>query len=241
MVETVCVLVSQKDRLLPVDIESRIQQRFLFSKRQRNSLLKDIALLCSMFLSVVLLGALITDKPSLQQCIKSTSAYSPLLDRYHVDLSPRLSTNSSLEPGATPSIYRQPPSPEVDAAWSRVTSTHLFPLRRDEVIKMGKDPDFVALMPEEFGFGEGLHAGFMDVFHKIHCLDVLRREAHRQGFLSDYYGASTKSPLGQAHVDHCIYILLDRLMCKPNMQIIPYIWLENHPTPTPDFINTEVC
>ncbi|KAL0933505.1 uncharacterized protein CTRU02_212468 [Colletotrichum truncatum] len=163
----------------------------------------------------------------------------PLYERYSVNISPRLSINSSLEPGLTPSIYRQAPSPEVDAAWSRVTSTHLFPMRKEEVVKMGKDPNYVALMPEEFGFGEDLHAGFMDVFHKIHCLDVLRREAH--SVCSDYYGASSKSPLGQAHLDHCIYILLDGLMCKPNMQIIPYIWLEGHPTPTPDFINTDVC
>lgn len=44
---------------------------------------------------------------------------------------------------------------------------------------MGKDPEYTPLMPEEFGFGQDMHAGFMDVFHKIHCLDVLRREAHR--------------------------------------------------------------
>ncbi|KAF6829901.1 hypothetical protein CMUS01_07963 [Colletotrichum musicola] len=206
------------------------------SRQHCHLLAREILLLFSVFTNFILLSALIVKRPDVQRCVEMTSAYSPLHGRYPVTLSPRLSVNSSLEPGLTPSIYRQAPSPEVDAAWGRVTSTHLFPLRKDEVMKMGKDPDYVALMPEEFGFGEDMHAGFMDVFHKIHCLDVLRREAH-----SDYYGASSKSPLGQAHVDHCIYILLEGLMCRPNMQIIPYIWLEGHPTPTPDFVNTDMC
>lgn len=128
-----------------------------------------------------------------------------------------MSENATLPLESLHSKYRGSPSPEVDAAWEHITTTHLFPLSREEVIKMGKDPDYTVLMPEEFGFGAGMHAGFMDVFHNIHCLDFLRREAY-----SDYYGASAKSPLGKQHLDHCVEILLEDFLCRPNMEVITY-------------------
>lgn len=151
-------------------------------------------------------------------------------------MSEYMTVNSTLPLDTVHSKYRGPPSPEVDAAWEHITTTHMFPLSRQEVIQMGKDPDFTALMPEEFGFGSGLHAGFMDVFHNIHCLDYLRREAY-----SEYYSASAKSPLGKQHLDHCIQILLEDLTCRPNMQIITYRWMDDHPMPVPDFVQKEKC
>ncbi|KAA8626287.1 repeatdomain containing protein [Pyrenophora tritici-repentis] len=91
--------------------------------------------------------------------------------------------------GPNASEFRGKPSPEVDAAWDRVTQTYLYPMTKEEVIKMGNDPEYAVLMPEEMGFGKGHYAGFADVEHKIHCLDVLRKEIY-----SDYYGEK-KSPL----------------------------------------------
>lgn len=147
-----------------------------------------------------------------------------------------MAVNATLPLEAVHSKFRGPPGPELDKAWEDIARTHLFPLSREELIRMGKDPDYTVLMPEEFGFGAGHHAGFMDVFHNIHCLDFLRREVY-----SDYYGESSKSPLGRQHLDHCIEILLEELMCRPNMGVITYRWMDGHPMPVPDFVQKQKC
>lgn len=147
----------------------------------------------------------------------------------------RKAIHATLGLGPNTSEFRGKPSPEVDAAWDRVTQTYLYPMTKQDVLKMGNDPEYAVLMPEAMGFGEGHYAGFMDVEHKIHCLDVLRKDIY-----SDYYGKND-SPLWTNHVDHCIYILLEGLMCHPNLQVIPYVWMEGHPAPVPDFIQNERC
>ncbi|EDU41056.1 conserved hypothetical protein [Pyrenophora tritici-repentis Pt-1C-BFP] len=113
----------------------------------------------------------------------------PLHDRFKITMAEHKAIYATLGLGPNASEFRGKPSPEVDAAWDRVTQTYLYPMTKEEVIKMGNDPEYAVLMPEEMGFGKGHYAGFADVEHKIHCLDVLRKEIY-----SDYYGEK-KSPL----------------------------------------------
>jgi hypothetical protein len=51
------------------------------------------------------------------------------------------------------SIFRQPPSPAVDAAWNNLSNMNSIWISSSEILKMGKDPQTVAHFPEEFGLG----------------------------------------------------------------------------------------
>lgn len=58
----------------------------------------------------------------------------------------------------------------------------------------------------------------LDVFHEIHCLDMLRREIH----FDHYYSKKGWKNPGDApadhriHISHCIYALLQSLTCSAN-------------------------
>ena len=50
-----------------------------------------------------------------------------------------------------PSIFRQLPSKDVDAAWESIhQKARNFLITADEVRRLGKDPDFTVMAPEEW-------------------------------------------------------------------------------------------
>lgn len=249
---------AQAQYLLPKDTRWSHKGRSTERKTQSWPIQQGL-LLVSGFLNIWLFLNFVVDD-GLQECIRKTNAYckpdhsrdrkekstsgaisvsltarkAPLYDRIQISMSEGMTTNRTLpmEPGVH-SKYRGDPSPELDAAWEHLTTTHMFPVTEEEVLRLGKDPEYVTRMPEEFGFGSGLYAGFMDVFHNIHCLDYLRRQAY-----PDYYGQPLESPLGTLHRDHCIEILLEELMCRPNMEIILYRYVSRltRPAKRPDMV-----
>ena len=87
----------------------------------------------------------------------------------------------------TTSIYIQDPRPEVDAAWDRIAadSGPIITINSDEARKLGRDPDVIVKAPEDWGFGEDAYPAQIDVFHEIHCLNMLRKEMVRQTRLTD--------------------------------------------------------
>ncbi|KNG50022.1 tat pathway signal sequence protein [Stemphylium lycopersici] len=109
-------------------------------------------------------------------------AYSPLYNRSKVNMADYEAIHATIGLGPNASEFRGKPNPEVDTAWVCVKRTYLYPMTKEEVLKMGNDPECVVLMPEEMGFGKGHHAGFTDVEQNINCLDVLRKQIY-----SDYY------------------------------------------------------
>lgn len=77
-------------------------------------------------------------------------------------------------------VYRLPPSDKVDDAWDRITDIPMFPISREDVLKIQKNPDISVLAPEHWGFGDdedGNQQYFMeiDVFHQLHCLNAVRK------------------------------------------------------------------
>ncbi|KAG9240357.1 hypothetical protein BJ878DRAFT_561329 [Calycina marina] len=70
--------------------------------------------------------------------------------------------------------YRKDPSPEVNEEWLRFEDIRSYILSKDDVVKLGKDPDTIAKYENDYGFWEEKYIGQMDVFHQIHCLDLMR-------------------------------------------------------------------
>ncbi|PYH89273.1 hypothetical protein BO71DRAFT_453540 [Aspergillus ellipticus CBS 707.79] len=127
--------------------------------------------------------------------LRKTSEYSPIFDRLEIPLVTKKMNATLIEPDSL-SIYRQPPSPKVDAAWKRLGNIKLIVISH---------PEDAAKWPETFGFGPHAYIGRIDVFHQIHCLDWLRREA----YFDHYFGKKWPPGTTPANVDIYTHFLAD--------------------------------
>lgn len=142
----------------------------------------------------------------------------PIISK-HMDITLLLNEN--------PSIFRQEPSHEVDMAWRLIGDTRPIPLTRDEVLALGKNPADRVRLPKSFGVGES-YAGRMDVFHQIHCLDALRREAYFEHYYSETYpnGWNDTTEKHRLHLSHCIEFLLHNIMCQASTDVYTHAWTD---------------
>ncbi|KAL5378754.1 hypothetical protein DPSP01_008976 [Paraphaeosphaeria sporulosa] len=100
-----------------------------------------------MFLSSLVWTARHISSPN--YLLKKTNTYTPLLDRFDISF---VKTKNNASLFNTPySIYKDDPSPSVDAAWEEIADTPVLAISREDVVTMGKDPDYVVGIPEEFG------------------------------------------------------------------------------------------
>ena len=101
----------------------------------------------------------------------------------------------------------------------------------------------------------------MDGQHALHCLNAVRRYAYREHYYPDFQqtgggGSDTdadqtattnrklKSPLPpihQAHLSHCLHILLQTLTCNPSTDFITHNWMKTQHYPFPDFAIHRQC
>jgi hypothetical protein len=162
----------------------------------------------------------------------------PILDRLPIPLK-TITFNGDLFPSQPPSIYRQDPSPEVDAEWKRISGTTGINLTNSEASRLGRLSPTLARFPDEWGYTEadGNVIAQVDVFHQIHCLNYLRQEVH-----FDYYYANRSMTLmRKVHVHHCIYMLLQNLMCTVDLNVITYNWIGKQHLPFQDFGLQKKC
>lgn len=134
-------------------------------------------------------------------------------------------------------IYHMEPSPDVDAAWYKISDMKPIAIKRQAVVALGKDASKAAKWPESLSFGPDLYIGRLDVFHQIHCLDALRREVH-----FDYYyckkfpgGYQSSDALHKTHLSHCISLLLQNGMCSASVDVYTHLWTDTHAAAQPDF------
>ncbi|KAG2346640.1 hypothetical protein BDR05DRAFT_997586 [Suillus weaverae] len=134
--------------------------------------------------------------------------------------------------GAT-SIYRGSPSPELDAAWDRISS-NARPIRMtlEQLLRTQEKPSpAMARYPDEYGGG---YMATVEVTHQLRCLDMLRRASW-----GDHYydpGNVHESPEEfRTHLDHCIEMLRQFTMCTGDVTMITHDWVEGRTSPFPDF------
>jgi Mycotoxin biosynthesis protein UstYa len=141
------------------------------------------------------------------------------------------------------SMFRKSPSPEVDAAWEKISNLRPIMLSRNEVIATGKDPNKAVRFDDTFGLGNEAFAGRIDVFHQIHCLDAIRRDVHWDYYYDDMYpkGRNHSGSLHKLHLSHCIYLLLQNIMCNANVDVYTHTWNDAVPYPFADFNINHQC
>ncbi|KAF2280525.1 uncharacterized protein EI97DRAFT_368898 [Westerdykella ornata] len=143
------------------------------------------------------------------------------------------------------SIYRQPPSPEVDEAWSALGIDYRsVVVPESEAAKTGLRPDQVKVSQL---YGGGYPAN-VEGLHHLHCLNLLRkalkwnynyyREQKQGAFVNSEY-------VVRYHVTHCMDIIRQQLMCTTDIGMLGQVWYhpEGEPEPIPfvDFNTKHRC
>ncbi|KAK1960957.1 hypothetical protein LY78DRAFT_536367, partial [Colletotrichum sublineola] len=178
---------------------------------------------------------------SVQEYWKATSFYSPILERFEIPKIERI-TNGTLYDTSPPSILRQGVGEEADKEWHRI-GDHVWPLviGAADIRRLGKDPRVAVKIPEELGYGSDAYIAQTEVFHHLHCLDMLRREVSYEHYYEPREGPRPGGAQHQAHIGHCFDILAQAIKCTGSVDMITFNWVENWEQPFPDFMNHKVC
>ncbi|KAK3317706.1 hypothetical protein B0T19DRAFT_469476 [Cercophora scortea] len=160
-------------------------------------------------------------RADLNEDLKKTSAYSPIFDS--LNLNPKMLTfNGALRDNS--SIWRKPPSPEVDKAWDYLATEglELITVSSDDLRKSGKDPEKCVKAPTSWGEGSDAYIAQIETFHQIHCLNELRKSMYY-----DYYYKTPPNELYTSHKAHCVHMLLQVIMCSADVGLISHNWVHN--------------
>ncbi|KAI5812026.1 hypothetical protein BZA77DRAFT_253862, partial [Pyronema omphalodes] len=135
-----------------------------------------------------------------------------------------------------------PNNTALDLAWNQITTTNLVAIPDDALVAMNKSPTgLVRFPPDTPGGVAGKVVGAVEVFHHLHCLDLLRKKIHEDYYKDKDSNWESGPEVMRLHIDHCIDMLRQKLMCDGDVGMITYIWIKGHNYPMPDFSNTHRC
>ncbi|OQV05017.1 hypothetical protein CLAIMM_09821 [Cladophialophora immunda] len=165
----------------------------------------------------------------MSSCLREISAWSPALDA--IEYNYRSLFDESIQYGGLP-------SPEIDANWDDLVAERPFALTEVEVTdKLRHSATKAVHFTEEEG---GEYLGFLEVFHQLHCINMLRKFVY-----SDYY-ASDRALLDtldnvRMHMDHCLEMLRRNVMCYGDVSVLTYTWSAKKDIPNPNFDVMHKC
>ncbi|KAK4076824.1 hypothetical protein Purlil1_12591 [Purpureocillium lilacinum] len=132
---------------------------------------------------------------ALNAALRETSSYTPIFDM--IDLEPSIKKiNGTVKPAGQPSIARQFPNAAADERWEEdIELIRPIPVTREQIIKMGKNPDTVAKLEDHiWGLGDNAYVAALDLFHNLHCLNSLRQAAYGNYYNQTMATTSISSP-----------------------------------------------
>lgn len=163
----------------------------------------------------------------------------PLLDAVDIPLLKSVINVSATE--VMSSIYTGPPSSDVDAAWDLLGNLDPVAITAEEVVALGKDPATAARWPESFGLGSDAYIAAPNAMHQIHCLDWIRRDLDFDHYYGERFLDGKRPNLHRFHTQHCMYVLMKQLTCRPSTEMFVFEWVEGNLAPFPDFNVHETC
>jgi hypothetical protein len=140
------------------------------------------------------------------------------------------------------SIYRQPPSPEVDAAWNALgIDNRPVVITPSEGLKAGLSKHYNQVSQK---YGGGYVVGVQGL-HSLHCVDVLRKGLW---YNYEYYKVQGQNSFRdpeeylRLHTSHCLDNLRQILMCHVDIGIVGQVWFNpKDPRAFPDFNTRHKC
>lgn len=178
------------------------------------------------FLSLCFLAMARLSKPSLLECDKMTSPYSPVfnggVEHWEGDFQNAFNQTSK---------YRGPPTLELENAWEELWYQPGVGLTIDEIAKLNKTRPGVSFTEIEGSDPENpTYASTLEVFHQIHCLSLIRQATWPLRMFNEswhsYPWFLTDELGGRMHVDHCLESLRLSLMCYAD---VTPVLAENNP------------
>ncbi|KAG1842875.1 hypothetical protein DFJ58DRAFT_805530 [Suillus subalutaceus] len=125
-----------------------------------------------------------------------------------------------------PSIYRGSPSPEIDAAWDRI-SPRLVRMTLEQLLRTGEKPSpAMARYPDEYGGG---YMANVEVIHQLHCINMLRRASWGDHDNSSGHDSQSRESFWRIHlVPQTIAsrMLRQNIMCRGDVTMLTYDWVE---------------
>lgn len=138
-------------------------------------------------------------------------------------------------------IYIRQPSKETDDAWNVLERGVASWATSRDLTAAGMDPIQSVKLPASMGLGEDAYPIVVDVKHRIHCLNRIRKDLH----FDHYYGADFPDGNGtefhRFHTDHCILVLLESMMCDANTDFDAFSWFEGFDHSMADFNINRKC
>ncbi|KAG0698833.1 hypothetical protein DFH29DRAFT_1002457 [Suillus ampliporus] len=129
---------------------------------------------------------------------------------------------------------------EIDAAWARI-SHDVLPTRMtlEEILKAGEVDS-----PSKVKYAEKFGGGFMvslEATHQMHCLNLLRKASWIEYYEPVEPSFQDAPYIVRMHLDHCIEMIRQNIMCNAEVMIITWDWVERHKTPYPNFNTRHQC
>ncbi|PCG89450.1 hypothetical protein PENOC_106480 [Penicillium occitanis (nom. inval.)] len=169
-----------------------------------------------------------------QSCLDRHVFYSPALEEIEITYRP-VQFNGSLD---YPSPFRGYPTSEIDAAWDSITELGLMSVSAQQVIESRQSIDSVRFPPE---VGDGGYIASVEVAHQLHCLNFLRKQSYFDYYKDKSIEYTDEPATIRDHLDHCIEMLRQTLMCNADIGIIVHEWVEHYPRPYPNFNTWHQC
>ncbi|THC96955.1 hypothetical protein EYZ11_003563 [Aspergillus tanneri] len=162
------------------------------------------------------------------------STWSPALEIYDDTLSPQR-FNGALREG---NAYRGPPSQDIDDAWDKILyhGGALVRISRAQLLKINAS-EYAAEYTQEMGGG---YIAGIEVFHQLHCVNMLRKATYMDYYLPRMDEWKDQQTL-RYHLDHCLDMLRQKLMCDPDLGMVTYVWAKGWKQPFPDFSTMHKC
>ncbi|KAJ9134414.1 Tat pathway signal sequence [Pleurostoma richardsiae] len=110
--------------------------------------------------------------------------------------------------------------PKVDEAWDSISEMGDQMISEEELDRLGLPRNSLKIKHPKTGV-EGYRAA-VEVFHQLHCLNLLRMRIHKDYYINIYSDIQEEEEGLQAHVDHCIETLRINLMCTSDIGIFTF-------------------
>ncbi|KAI1173835.1 hypothetical protein F4777DRAFT_580598 [Nemania sp. FL0916] len=161
-------------------------------------------------------------------CRRGEFEYSPARDiiSYH-----RGKFNNTLD---VENPYKGERRDGIDELWYDISTKYLsFRLTKEELVAMDKYSE----KSVEFSDEKGGYMASLDVFHQVHCLNMIRQQVRR-----DQYPENTNPDAQKLeHIDHCIDMLREVVMCHGDVSVLTYTWKEGYQWPWANFAIEREC